>query len=122
MTTPVVWDDAKRLFHAALALDPSERDAYLADACNGSTALMAEVRSLLSWAQETQDFLESPAANVTSLAGGDGADGWLGQSLGPWRIVDVIGRGGMGVVYRGERADAAFRRPVAIKLVRRGVA
>lgn len=122
MTTPAVWDDAKRLFHSALAIDPSRREAYLEEACQGSAALLAEVRSLLSWADESQDFLETPIARVTDLPGSDHPDVWVGQSLGPWRIVDVIGRGGMGVVYRGERADAAFRRPVAIKLVRRGAA
>ena len=44
----------------------------------------------------------------------------MGESLGPWRILEVIGHGGMGVVYRAERADAAFTRVVAIKVVRHG--
>ena len=44
----------------------------------------------------------------------------IGKSVGPWRILDVVGSGGMGVVYRAERADAAFRRHAALKVVRPG--
>jgi non-specific serine/threonine protein kinase/serine/threonine-protein kinase len=44
----------------------------------------------------------------------------LGESVGAWRILDVVGSGGMGVVYRAERADAAFKRDAALKVVRPG--
>jgi non-specific serine/threonine protein kinase/serine/threonine-protein kinase len=115
------WEDAKRLFHAALTVEPAGRDAYLREACGGSTELLAEVQSLLDFADDSTGFLETPVARVGDLplSFPDG-DALTGQSLGPWRIVGVIGRGGMGVVYRAERADAAFKRQAAIKVVRRG--
>jgi serine/threonine protein kinase len=56
-----------------------------------------------------------------SGAGGEGlVDPLIGSALGAWRITGIIGRGGMGSVYRAERADAAFRRQAAIKVVRLG--
>jgi tetratricopeptide (TPR) repeat protein len=121
MTTSGRWDEAKRLFDAALTLDASARDEYLRTACNGDAELLAEVRSLLSWHDGDEGFLEAPAARVAelSLMAASAAD-MIGRSLGAWRIVDVIGHGGMGVVYRAERADEAFQRRAAIKVVRPG--
>ncbi len=121
MSAPVGWDAAKRLLSEVLDLDPSEREGFLQRACADDPALLAEVRSLLSWVDETDEFLETPAVRVADLVpAGHDAELLLGESLGPWRILDIIGRGGMGVVYRAERADAAFTRVVAIKVVRRG--
>jgi eukaryotic-like serine/threonine-protein kinase len=121
MTTPGRWDEAKRLFDAALTLEASAREEYLLSACHGDAELLAEVRSLLSWHDGDAGFLEAPAARVAdvSLMAASAAD-MIGRSLGAWRIVDVIGHGGMGVVYRAERADEAFQRRAAIKVVRPG--
>ncbi len=47
-------------------------------------------------------------------------DPWLGQSLGPWRLTRVIGRGGMGLVYGAVRADGQYQLEVAVKLMRAG--
>ena len=83
--------------------------------------MLSEVQSLLSWVDESGDFLETPLVRVADIPiVVPDTELMLGQSLGPWRIVDVIGRGGMGVVYRAERADASFKRLAAIKVVRRG--
>ncbi len=123
------WDRARRLFHAASALDGAERDTFLREACGDDEALAAEVRSLLAWHDEATGFLEAPVARVADLAGLAGVDlpaapppapgpeDLIGTSLGPWRIVALIGRGGMGEVYRAERADAAFSREVAVKVM-----
>ena len=121
MTTPGRWDEAKRLFDEALTLEASARDEYLLTACNGDAELLAEVRSLLSWHDGDESFLEAPAARVAefSLMAASAAD-MIGRSLGAWRIIDVIGHGGMGVVLRAERADEAFQRRAAIKIVRPG--
>jgi eukaryotic-like serine/threonine-protein kinase len=121
MTTPGRWEEAKRLFDAALTIEASAREEYLRGACNGDAELLDEVRSLLAWHDEDESFLEAPAARVAefSLMAASAAD-MLGRSLGAWRIIDVIGHGGMGVVYRAERADAAFQRSAAIKVVRPG--
>ena len=121
MSTDVGWEDAKKLLYEALDLEPGERDGFLQRACSNAPELLAEVRSLLSWVDQSGEFLETPAVRVADLIlASQAPDQLVGQSLGPWRIVDVIGHGGMGTVYRAERADAAFTRIVAIKVVRRG--
>ncbi len=115
------WQDAKRLFEVAVTLTPAERDAYLGAHCAHDPDLRREVQSLLDWHDESETFLETPPARVADLPDVDVATlDLLGQFLGPWRIVGIVGQGGMGVVYRGERADAAFKRQVAIKVVRPG--
>jgi tetratricopeptide (TPR) repeat protein len=121
MTNAASWADAKRVFDAALERPEAERAAFVEKACRGNAALLAEVRSLLTWHKGSTGFLETPAARVsTPPVETPSAARLIGQSVGPWRILDVVGSGGMGVVYRAERADAAFRRHAALKVVRPG--
>jgi non-specific serine/threonine protein kinase/serine/threonine-protein kinase len=121
MSSPASWADAKRVFEAALDLPEAERAAFAEKACAGNAALLEEVRSLLSWHKGSTGFLETPASRLGKPVdvGGEAAR-LVGKSIGAWRILDVIGSGGMGVVYRAERADAAFRRHAALKVVRTG--
>jgi tetratricopeptide (TPR) repeat protein len=113
------WEEAKRILAAALDLDPAARNAYIRGATTGAPALRDEVQSLLQWHESTGEFLETPAVRVADLTGFH-VDRLIGQTLGVWQITDVIGRGGMGIVYRAERADEAFRREAAIKVINRG--
>ncbi len=105
------WEDIKRLFDEVAELEASAREARLASGADPELA--DEVRSLVDWHDGSTGFLESPPARVTDLL----RDAVIGQSLGPWHIVSVIGQGGMGVVYRAERADAAFTRQAAVKVI-----
>lgn len=121
MTSNVNWPAAKRLFEMALSLPASERDAFLRRECADDETLLSEVRSLLAWEEKAEGFLDRAPVRVTDLmAALDPGRTRVGETLGAWRILDVIGQGGMGIVYRAERADAAFQRPAAIKVVRRG--
>jgi non-specific serine/threonine protein kinase/serine/threonine-protein kinase len=121
MTPEVEWETAKKLVFEALELEPGAREQFLDRACENAPDLLAEVQSLLSWVDQSGEFLETPAVRIADLVPEpEGTDPLVGQSLGPWRILDVIGHGGMGAVYRAERADAAFKRVVAIKVVRHG--
>lgn len=106
------WTEIKALFDAVLDLGTAEREAQLA-AHADDPGFVAEVRSLLGWHDDSGTFLESPVLHVAEF----GVDPLIGQSLGPWRVVDVIGHGGMGVVYRAERADDAFTRQAAVKVI-----
>ena len=126
MTTPssefpaTRWDEVKQLFDAVVDLDDAARERLLGGPAADS-AVVAEVRSLLGWHAETPAFLESPPVHVGELAASAAAgDPMVGQSLGPWRIVGTIGHGGMGVVYRAERADDAFTRQAAVKVIGHG--
>jgi serine/threonine protein kinase/tetratricopeptide (TPR) repeat protein len=119
--TPERWQRIQDLFHAALQHEPSQRPAFLADACAGDVSLQREVESLLAAHEEAASFLEAPAfaGPATWLADGQ-AEAAVGRQLGPYRLGRAIGRGGMGAVYLGERADGQYQKQVAIKLVRDG--
>jgi len=108
-------DEVKRLFDEVADLAPADAEVRLARH-HGDAALVAEVRSLRQWHDTHDVFLETPAIWVPDLA----ADPLVGQSLGAWRVAGVVGRGGMGVVYRAERADDAFTRRAAIKVIGAG--
>jgi non-specific serine/threonine protein kinase/serine/threonine-protein kinase len=109
--TPDDWQRIKTIFDAAVELAPPERAPYLAEACNGDTKLMREVRSLLDSLASAGDFIETPADSAFHT----------GMSIGPYRIVQVIGEGGMGMVYQAVRVDDLYRKLVALKIVRRGL-
>ena len=100
------WRRLNDLFHAALERDPATRDAFLEAACADDAALRGETQSLLR-AYADPSVLDRPAAAIDTGAA------LIGRRLGPYEIESLIGRGGMGVVYRG--LDTRLRRPVAIK-------
>ena len=108
------WDDAEALFAEATDLRAAERDMLLATRCNGRPELRAEVESLLVCHDEAGPFLRSPTGGPTAAPNALSA---CGRTVGRFRLLDKIGEGGMGVVYRGERADGEFVERVAIKLL-----
>jgi non-specific serine/threonine protein kinase/serine/threonine-protein kinase len=110
------WQRVKGLFQEALQRSPEERDAFLADACGGDLALLSEVESLLAAHHEAGGFLSQPATSPTADAPAE----LEGRRIGPYRLLGRVGQGGMGVVYRSVRDDDAFRKVVALKLVRGG--
>jgi eukaryotic-like serine/threonine-protein kinase len=106
-----VRERAESVFEAALELEPSVRDAHMAEACAGDAVLLAQVKALLSAHERAGGILED---DPRRLLGGDP----LPERLGAYRIVREIGRGGMGLVYHAERDDGQFVRRVAIKVLR----
>jgi len=119
---------ADEVFFAALERRGAERQAFLAQACAGNAALYAEVLSLLEAHRHAGDFLQRPAAASAStglrLAAPPPwkAEDWVGRRIGPYRALRLLGTGGMGAVLLAERADEQFRKRVAIKLIRAGMA
>jgi eukaryotic-like serine/threonine-protein kinase len=113
------WKRVKQLLDQAIPLDPAARRSFLERECDGDTDLKREVESLLaSHEQAGTDFLNTPAVDLRSSL--PQAPSRVGRRIGAYNIVEEIGRGGMGEVYRAGRADGQYEKEVAIKLVRGG--
>lgn len=110
------WQHIEDLYHCALELPETERAAYLTHACAGDAELRAEVESLLSEAEQEDSFLNKPAMTLgLSLLAGDEAESLSGQQFGAYKILERLGRGGMGDVYLAE--DPRLERLIALKLL-----
>ena len=113
------WQQVKRLLDEAIALDPSMREVFLANRCATDEELREEVESLLSSHDEAgTGFLKKPAIDLKTAAAV--APARSGRRIGVYQIIEEIGHGGMGEVYRAVRADGQYTKEVAIKLVRTG--
>ena len=111
--SPEEWVRVKAVFDAAVALEATERAAYLARACGDDVALRRQVETMLGSHDAAPTFLETPAAVL--LDGLPATDDLIGRTIGPYRLVARIGAGGMGEVYKAE--DSKLNRPVALKLL-----
>jgi hypothetical protein len=109
--SPERYRQIKSIVHAALELDPAGQAAFVERTCRDDPELKAEVRSLLDHDRESAGFLEKPAIEAAEAA----CRLKPGSRLGPYEIVEPIGAGGMGEVYRAH--DPRFGRDVAIKLL-----
>lgn len=117
--TPERWQRIDQLLDDALELEPCERAGFLDKACASDGELRAEIESLLAASELSGKFIESPFLFTADLKDDDSIS-LAGQSLGPYRLLREIGRGGMGVVYLADRDDDEFKKQVAIKLVQPG--
>lgn len=119
------WQQVEQVLDAALDRPPDERSQFLSTACGEDAELRDQVERLLKALEESDHFLEQAAPEMVApiLAGlaPDGGPVAPGDRIGPYRIVEEAGRGGMAVVYRAERDDDQFRQQVALKLVRPGL-
>jgi serine/threonine-protein kinase len=111
------WAAVKALFDAAVAMPVEERTAWLSGRCGHDTALRAEVESLLASHERPHRVFD---ATVAGIEEGDEPTLPPGCRIGAYQIEQLVGCGGMGVVYRATRSDEAFEKQVAIKIVPRG--
>ncbi|QBB71779.1 tetratricopeptide repeat protein [Pseudolysobacter antarcticus] len=105
---------ALRIARDALDTDAAARDEFVSLRCGHDAALLRQVQSLLARISADEDSTDDAVQDREPV------DALIGTTLGAYRIVEQVGRGGMGVVYRGLREGEDFAQTVAIKLIRRG--
>jgi len=126
---PKRWQRIESLLDEALDLDPSKREAHVRNQAGDDEQLVAQVLKMLAASEEAETFLEGTnrsdledALARMSSSVSEGSDGEPEiERAGPYRLVRKLGRGGMGQVYLGVRDDEAFKRYVAVKVIRRGM-
>src|SRR5215471_20179554 len=118
--TPERWLQIKELFGKALEMDPAVRLGYLDQVCGADVDLRNDVGRFLAAQDKAEDFLSKPPSLDAAHEECAQLDHRIGQFLGSYKLIGLIGEGGMGVVYRGIRADDQYDKEVAIKLVQAG--
>jgi serine/threonine protein kinase len=110
----------RSIFLAVLELDdPAERNAYLDRACAGHPALRAQVEQLKKAHQESGHFMELPAPVLVAIVDDSSAER-PGTVVGPYKLMEQIGEGGMGLVFVAEQ-QYPVRRKVALKVIKPGM-
>lgn len=120
--TPDRWQHIKAILDEVLQCPPADQPGRLDALCADDAALRSEVESLLRADADAPAFLDGDAAALgLRLFDGLAPDETIDASgrIGPYRLVDEIGAGGMGIVYRAERADGHFNQEVALKVLPR---
>src|SRR5262245_52471715 len=111
----------RAVFDCALQIESAaEREAYLDEACAGDRGLREKVEELLNAYAAAGSFLESPAPGLVATVDEPPSSERPGTVIGPYKLVEVIGEGGMGTVWLAQQTEPVKRR-VALKVIKAGM-
>jgi non-specific serine/threonine protein kinase/serine/threonine-protein kinase len=114
MSGPEKWEKIKEILGAALEKEPSQRPAFLKEACGADDSLRAEVDSLLSASDTSQGLSEGALKTIFT------DPSLVSKTLGPYQLLQKLGEGGMGQVWLAEQTSPVRRR-VALKFIKAGM-
>ena len=116
------WEKIEQLYHSALEQESSQRRSFISQACGGDESLEREILSLIDQEESTANFLEEPALEVAAkvLASSEPLARSQPAAIGRYRIIRILGEGGMGTVYEAEQDEP--HRVVALKIIKFGLA
>jgi Tol biopolymer transport system component len=113
---PKRWEKIKGIFQYAVEIDTVKRSDFLDKACAGDASLRKSVESLLSSAEQEWDLLDKPAFEAAAgLFAEDQHDLSEGETVGRYKVLGLLGTGGMGEVYLAE--DTKLGRKIALKIL-----
>ena len=118
---PERWQQIDAIFQAVVDCEPEKRKALLETSCGGNAELRGEVESLLSAYEKARFTVALAFPDGMKLLEQRACKLDVGRRIGPYRVLREIGQGGMGSVYLAARADEAYQKFVAIKLIRQGL-
>src|SRR5215475_6797484 len=113
---PERWRQVDRLLGAALERASEDRAAFISEACGDDDSLRREVEAVLASDEQAASLIETPAHHFAApLLAGERDESLTGKSVGHYRIISFLGKGGMGEVYRAR--DTKLDRTVALKIL-----
>lgn len=115
------YERVMQIVEILMDCDPAVLETRISQECAGDDSLRAEVEKLLAEDKPASKFLEESPLNAFSLSSSEEPDHFLGNQIGSYRIIEQIGSGGMGAVYKAARSDDQYHTEVAIKLIKRGM-
>src|SRR5262245_42637534 len=112
--------DVEAIFFAARQQEPQNRAGYLDEVCGGDAELRQRVEQFLAAQADIGSFLESPAATPLIVTVDEPIGERPGTVVGPYKLLEQVGEGGMGLVFVAEQTQPV-RRQVALKVIKPGM-
>ncbi len=114
-------NNAKKIFLDAMSFsDPTVRQQFVSQACKSDLSLRKRVEALILAHERPESLLDQPAGNLAPTQNFQDATEKPGDTIGPYKILQQVGEGGMGVVYMAEQTKPVERR-VALKIIKPGM-